>query len=91
MSTKHDGKVRGLVFSPWNLFLVVPLLVLVTPLYNVDGPRLGGMPFFYWFQLGFVLVGVICTGIVYWTTKREPTTEGPDRLPVDDLDERDAS
>jgi len=90
MSTvKHDGKVRGLVFSPWNLFLLVPLLVLVTPLYNVDGPRFIGMPFFYWFQLGFVLVGVVCTGIVYWATRNAPSTEAPDRLSVDDLDEGD--
>ena len=77
-------------FSPWNLLLIVPLLVLVTPLYNMDSPRLFGMPFFYWFQLAFVAVGVLCTAIVYWATRKKPTTKGPDRLSVDQLDEGDA-
>ena len=92
MSTeKHDGKVRGIQFSPWNLLLIVPLLVLVTPLFNMDGPRLFGMPFFYWFQFLFVLVGVLATLIVYWATRGKPTTEAPpDRLGVDDLDEGEA-
>jgi predicted ferric reductase len=92
MSTaKHDGKVRGFQFSPWNLLLIVPLLILVTPLYNVDGPRLFGMPFFYWFQLAFVVVGVLATLIVYWATRGKPTTAAPpDRMGVDDLDEGEA-
>ena len=69
MSTaKHDGKVRGIQFSPWNLLLIVPLLVLVTPLFNVDGPRLFGMPFFYWFQLLWVIVSAVFTAIVYFAT-----------------------
>ena len=89
-TAKHDGKVRGIQFSPWNLFLIVPLLVLVTPLYNMDSPRLFGMPFFYWFQLAFVAIGVLCTAIVYWATRKKPTTKGPDRLSVDQLDEGDA-
>ncbi|HWD04582.1 MAG TPA: DUF3311 domain-containing protein [Amycolatopsis sp.] len=88
MSTsKQDGKVRGFQFSPWNLLLIVPLLILVTPLFNFDGPRLIGMPFFYWFQLVFVVAGVACTGIVYFATRTKPTSDEPDRLSVDDLDE----
>ncbi|MEW2501750.1 DUF3311 domain-containing protein [Amycolatopsis sp. CA-161197] len=86
-TTKPDGRVRGFQFSPWNLLLIVPLLILVTPLFNFDGPRLFGMPFFYWFQLVFVAAGVLCTGIVYWATRKEPTTDEPDKLSVDDLDE----
>jgi hypothetical protein len=31
----------------WNLLLLVPLLVLVTPLYNREEPRLLGFPFFH--------------------------------------------
>ncbi|WP_410667029.1 DUF3311 domain-containing protein [Amycolatopsis sp. cmx-4-68] len=91
MSTvKHDGKVRGLRFSPWNLLLIVPLLVLVTPLFNMDGPRLFGMPFFYWFQFLMVAVGVLSTWIVYLMTRDKPTVDAPDRLSVEDLDEGDA-
>ena len=88
MSTaKHDGKVRGLRFSPWNLLLIVPLLVLVTPLFNMDGPRLFGMPFFYWIQFAFVPVGVVAVAVVYVKTRDDaPVAPGvaPD---VDELDE----
>lgn len=88
-SGKSDGKVKGFQFSPWNLLLIIPLLVLITLLFNSDSPRLFGMPFFYWFQFAFVPVGVLCTWIVYVMTKDEPTSEGPDRLSVEKLDEGD--
>ncbi|MEU3625785.1 hypothetical protein BS329_06770 [Amycolatopsis coloradensis] len=88
-SGKADGKVRGFQFSLWNLLLVIPLLVLITSLFNTDGPRLFGMPFFYWFQFVFVAVGVLCTGIVYAMTRDKPTSHRPDRLSVDELDEGD--
>lgn len=56
-------------FSPWNLLLLLPLLMLITAWFNKDGPRLFGLPFFYWYQLAFVLVGVACVSIVYAATK----------------------
>jgi hypothetical protein len=90
MSAKSSGKVTGFQFSPWNLLLLVPLLILVTPLFDFDKPRLFGMPFFYWFQLAFVAVGVLCVGIVYVMTKNVGTNAGPDELPVEKLDERNA-
>ncbi|MGH3850110.1 MAG: DUF3311 domain-containing protein [Pseudonocardiaceae bacterium] len=55
-------------WSRWNLLLLVPLLVLVTPLYNSDKPRLFGFPFFYWFQFLFIPLGVICVAVVYLKT-----------------------
>jgi hypothetical protein len=91
MSTVKQGrKVPRKPFNPWNLLLIVPLLVLVTPLFNMDGPRLFGMPFFYWFQFLFVAVGVLSTLIVYLMTRDKPTVDAPDKLSVDDLDEGDA-
>ena len=72
----------------WYLLLLVPLLMLVTPWYNHATPKIAGLPFFYWFQFLFVLVGVVCVWIVYLATRRGPTgTDQPDRLSVDDLDE----
>jgi hypothetical protein len=56
-------------WSSWNLLLLVPLLVLVTPLYNSDEPRLFGFPFFYWGQFLFIPLGVICVAVVYRKTK----------------------
>ncbi|MEC3981894.1 DUF3311 domain-containing protein [Amycolatopsis sp. H20-H5] len=86
-SAKSSGKVKGLQFSPWNLLLIIPLGILITPLFNFDAPRLFGMPFFYWFQLSFVLVGVACVGIVYAMTRNVGKNHQPGKLTVDDLDE----
>jgi NADH:ubiquinone oxidoreductase subunit 6 (subunit J) len=70
------------------LFLLLPLLMLVTPWFNQTTPRLAGVPFFYWFQFLFVVISVACVSIVYLATRHEPTvTSQPDRLSVDDLDE----
>lgn len=82
----------GLRLTPWNLFLLVPLLMLLPSLYNSDQPRLFGVPFFYWMQFAFVPVGVICVAVVYVMTRNEPRRPGdrPDRLGVDDLDSGEA-
>ncbi len=66
------GPGRGdsdLRYSAWNLLLLLPLVMLITAIYNSDGPRLFGMPFFYWFQFAFVFVGVACVWIVYVKTR----------------------
>jgi hypothetical protein len=59
--------------NPWNLLLLVPLLMLVTPWFNAVEPRLFGMPFFYWYQFAWVAVGVVSVAIVNATT-REPSS-----------------
>lgn len=59
--------------SPWNWLLLVPIVVpLLVPLYNANDPTIGGWPRFYWLQLVFVALGVICTFIVYRMTRRSP-------------------
>lgn len=64
-----QARGSGLRVSAWNLLLIVPLLMLVTSFFNSDQPRLLGLPFFYWYQLLYVPVGVICVGIVYIKTR----------------------
>jgi uncharacterized membrane protein len=79
---------EGLRWNAWNLLLLVPFLMLVTPWINSLEPRLFGMPFFYWIQFAFVPVGVVCVLVVYLMTKAEPTTVAAGREPdVDSLDE----
>jgi hypothetical protein len=57
--------------SPWNWLLIVPVVVpLLTALYNSKEPKLFGFPLFYWLQLGFILLGVGTTTLVYQMTKR---------------------
>jgi hypothetical protein len=88
--SEPGSKVRaggGLRFSAWNLLLLVPFLMLITPLINFAEPRLFGMPFFYWVQFAFVPVGVLAVAVVYVKT-RDDGTVAPGKPPdVDSLDE----
>ncbi len=59
----------SLCCSNWNLLLLVPLLVLFTPLFDSDEPRLFGFPYFYWLQFLFIPLDVVCVAVVYFTTK----------------------
>ena len=55
---------------PVALLLLVPLVaVLVPEFYNFDSPAIGGMPFFYWYQLAWVAGVAVCTAIVYFATR----------------------
>lgn len=55
--------------SPLNWLLLLPLLAtLYPPLYNHRRPDLLGIPFFYWYQLLAVGLGVLCTYAVYRAT-----------------------
>jgi uncharacterized membrane protein len=57
--------------SPWNWLLLVGIVLpLIVPFYNRTEPELFGWPFFYWFQLALVGIGVITTVIVYRMTRR---------------------
>jgi len=73
-SDKTGGRVSGLVFSPWNLLLLIPFIVLLTPIYNRESPALFGMPFFYWFQFAVIIVGVLSTITVYRMTRKKPVS-----------------
>jgi hypothetical protein len=58
-------------WSKWNVLLLVPLLItLYPPLYNRTDPELFGIPFFYWYQLAAVVIGIASTAIVYRATCR---------------------
>ena len=82
----------GLRWSPWNLFLLVPFVMLWTPWINSVEPRLFGMPFFYWVQFAFVPVGVLAVAVVYVMTRDRVVPAAPDPTPdVDSLDEGTAA
>lgn len=57
--------------SWWYLLFVVQFAVILwPPLYNKMEPTLFGLPFFYWFQLLWVLVSAVLTAVVYFATER---------------------
>lgn len=61
---------RGL-WSWWYLLFLVQLIAVVWPgFYNSVEPRFIGIPFFYWYQLLWVVIGAILTAIVYFATDR---------------------
>ncbi len=64
---QQDGRRAG--WSWWYLLLLIQFIaVLWPPFYNTAEPTLIGMPFFYWYQLLWVILGAILTAIVYFAT-----------------------
>jgi hypothetical protein len=59
-------------WSWWYLLFVIQLLAVVwPPFYNKIEPTFAGIPFFYWYQLLWVIIGAVLTAIVYFVTDRE--------------------
>ena len=46
------------------LLLIVCLIALWVPLYNIIDPTLFGVPFFYWFQLMLVPISALAIFVV---------------------------
>jgi hypothetical protein len=62
----NDVQKRRGGWSWWYLLFVIQFAVaLWPPFYNRLDPTLWGIPFFYWFQLLWVIVSAIFTAIVY--------------------------
>jgi hypothetical protein len=57
-------------WSWWYLLLLVQFVALLwPPFYNRVEPSVIGMPFFYWYQLVWIIIGALLTGIVYFATE----------------------
>ena len=52
-------------YWPRLLFLIPVVIVLWVPFYNRLEPALGGIPFFYWYQLAWVLIAASIVMSVY--------------------------
>jgi hypothetical protein len=54
--------------NPLRWLLALPFIaVLWVPFYNSVEPSLGGVPFFYWYQLLWVLISSAIVYVVYVT------------------------
>jgi hypothetical protein len=59
-------------WSWWYALLIFQVvLTLWVPLYNKVEPTLGGVPFFYWFQLALVVLGAVLTAVVYFALDKK--------------------
>lgn len=63
----------------WALVLLLPPFVglLYPPFYVRVEPRLGGVPFFLWYQFAWVIVTAVLTGTVYRLRRSEDQTAHP--------------
>jgi len=62
------GPVGGARHSAhWiRLILLLPFLAMAwVPSYNAVEPRLAGVPFFYWYQILWILLAALLVAIVY--------------------------
>ncbi len=62
MASRSGSKGRS-----WLLwFLVIPFIALLFPqFYNFSQPDLIGVPFFYWYQLLWIVITAIITAVLY--------------------------
>jgi hypothetical protein len=61
----------------WRWLLLLPWIAMVwVPSYNRVDPQWWGFPFFYWYQLLWVLVSAVITALVYFMTREAPPPAG---------------
>jgi hypothetical protein len=66
-----NGTPRHSGWSWWYLLFVIQFVaVLWPPFFNKAEPAWIGLPFFYWYQLLWVLIGAVLTAVVYFATDR---------------------
>lgn len=66
-ATTTDRKRRWLI----PLIFVPFIAVLWVPFFNTTEPALGGVPFFYWYQLMWIGISAVLTIAVYLATEKE--------------------
>ena len=50
-----------------RLLLILPFIALLWPgFYNFRSPEFFGIPFFYWYQLLWIIITAVITAIVYF-------------------------
>jgi hypothetical protein len=65
----ENRKRKG--FRPIHLLLLIPYAaVLWVPFYNRIGPEIAGIPFFYWYQMLWIVLGVAILIPVYLSDER---------------------
>ena len=70
---------RLLRYWPRLLFLIPFIAVLFVSSYNRAAPALDGIPFFYWYQLAWILAGACIVLLVYWIESKVTHATGEAR------------
>jgi hypothetical protein len=57
-------------WSPWYLLFVIEFIaVLWPPFFNSAEPYWLGIPYFYWYQMLWVVLSAVITAVVYFATR----------------------
>jgi Protein of unknown function (DUF3311) len=62
---RQGGGISPLKVVAFALLLGESVVILIPSIYGSATPKLFGIAFFYWFQLMWIIVGMIVTGIAY--------------------------
>ena len=63
MVTRSENRNRRWL----RLLLILPFIALLWPgFYNFRSPEFIGIPFFYWYQLLWIIITAVITAIVYF-------------------------
>jgi len=63
MATRSERRNRRWL----RLLLIIPFIALLfPPFYNFREPEFIGIPFFYWYQLLWIVITAIITAVVYF-------------------------
>jgi hypothetical protein len=69
-ANRDANRATNVVTKRWLWLLVIPWVAMIwVPSYNRIDPQLWGFPFFYWYQLFWVLVSSVITALVYFKTR----------------------
>ncbi|WP_321939230.1 DUF3311 domain-containing protein [Paraburkholderia sp. J8-2] len=73
----------SLLYIPWLALIAIPTYDRIDPMWD-------GMPFFYWYQLFWLLGGCVITGIVFLASdavaSNETSTPAPDSAAESPMD-----
>jgi hypothetical protein len=71
-SNGDNPKGRRRRFRPIHLLLLIPYVAMLwVPSYNRVEPMLAGIPFFYWYQMLWIVLGVAVLVPVYFSDERQ--------------------
>jgi hypothetical protein len=66
MSLRPDEHAPARPMARARLLLILPFIAMLwVPFYNSAEPMLYGVPFFYWYQLLWIILGAVIIGVVY--------------------------
>ncbi len=72
-----SGQTRKRGFHPVYLILLLPFAAMLwVPSYNRVEPTLVGVPFFYWYQMVWIVLGALVILPVYLFEKRRDKGDG---------------